>query len=169
LHIGKTEPAIFNFNESLKWLDMGSEGYITEGFVGHYTCPSCHSKINAYRSVEQTTTRTIDYLRFEQTIESGSGRCVMQVPITFEKEFVAMQKELLSQKTKTLGKPCICEVVREKFFASCVCVGCGLRLSFWNQVKKCREVGTLRWFLARKDDDEALEEKLGFEEFALEK
>ncbi|KAG4415145.1 hypothetical protein IFR04_011737 [Cadophora malorum] len=166
LHIGKTDPEKFNFNECGKWLDMGSEGYITEGFIGNFTCPSCRTKINAYRSVEQNAITTIDYLRFEQTIENGSGRCVMQVPITFEKEFVAMKKGLLSQKT--LGTPCACEVVKEKFFASCKCVGCGTTMNFYNQVKKCKDVGKLRWFLARKDD-KTIEEKLRFEEYALEK
>ncbi|KAH9221346.1 hypothetical protein DL95DRAFT_382239 [Leptodontidium sp. 2 PMI_412] len=166
LHISKAEPAKFNFNECTKWLDMGSEGYITEGFVGHYTCPNCRNKINAYRSVEQTAKTTIDYLRFEQSIEGGSGRCVMQVPITFEKEFVAMEKGLLSQKT--LGTPCSCEVIKEKFFATCKCMGCGQTLNFYNQVKKCKDVGRLRWFLARKDD-KTLEDKLRFEEYALEK
>lgn len=101
---------------------MGTEGYITDGFIGHYTCPTstCRAKIMAYRSVEQNSTATKDFLRFEQTIEGGSGRCVMQVPITFEKEFVEMEKGLLSQKT--LGTPCACEVVKEKFFASCKCL-----------------------------------------------
>ncbi len=98
---------------------MGAEGYITDGFVGFYTCPTatCRAKIMAYRSVEQNPAGDKDFLRFEQAIEGGSGRCVMQVPITFEKEFVEMEKGLVSQKT--MGTPCACAVVKEKFFASC--------------------------------------------------
>ncbi|CZT06163.1 uncharacterized protein RAG0_11971 [Rhynchosporium agropyri] len=167
LHLGKTEPAKFNFIENNKWLEKGVDGYITEGFVGHYNCPSCHAKINAYRSVLQTYTRTSDCLRFEQFIEGSSGRCVMQVPITFEKDFVAMERGLLTPKA--LDSPCKCEIVKEEFFACCTCVNCGQNLSFWNQVKRCEVLGKLRWFLARKED-KALEEKLALaEEWALER
>ncbi|KAL2061068.1 hypothetical protein VTL71DRAFT_9120 [Oculimacula yallundae] len=178
LHISKNERAKFNFNENTKWLDKGSEGYITEGFVGHYTCPNCTSTINAYRSVLQTTTITHDYLRFEQGIEGSSGRCVMQVPITFEAEFVAMEKEkkggvsgMGKDGKGELGLGCKCEVVKESFFACCRCVVCGKNLAFWNQVKRCEEVGRMRWFLARKDDKVVVmeEEKLGEEEWVVEK
>jgi len=136
---------------------MGADGYMTEGFVGNYSCASCKTKINVYRAVEQTASTTKDYLRFEQTIEGGTGRCVLQVPLTFEKEFVAMKKGLTAKKV--LGTPCACDVVKEQFFASCKCVGCGKVLSFWNQVKRCEETGTLRWFLSRKED-KVLEEKV---------
>lgn len=43
-------------------------------------------------------------------------------------------------------------------------MGCGKTLNFYNQVKKCKDVGKLRWFLARKED-KVLEDKLLFEEF----
>ncbi|EKD18700.1 uncharacterized protein L3040_002127 [Drepanopeziza brunnea f. sp. 'multigermtubi'] len=154
LHIGNSPFPKFDFRSNKKWLDMGNEGYQTEGFVGHYTCPtkSCHAKILAYRSVEMTATVTNDYLRFEQPVAGGSGRIVIEVPITFESEFVAMESTRVLQRKKVISTPCTCEVVREKFFASCKCVSCGKTLNFYNQVKRCKEVGKLRWFLARKED-----------------
>ncbi|PBP24761.1 hypothetical protein BUE80_DR004294 [Diplocarpon rosae] len=163
LHTVKTSIPKFDFMNNDQWLDMGAEGYQTEGFVGHYSCPnkSCRAEILAYRSVEKTSTTTKDYLRFEQRIAGGSGRIVLTIPVTFEKEFVNMEKRLLSQKT--LGTPCDCGVVREKFFATCKCVTCGKALNFYNQVKLCEEVGKLRWFLERKDD-KVIEEEM-FEDY----
>ncbi|OWP05554.1 hypothetical protein B2J93_7898 [Marssonina coronariae] len=159
LHMVKNSIPKFDFMNNDKWLDMGTDGYQTEGFVGQYTCrnKSCRSKVLAYRSVEQTSSTTKDNLRFEQKIAGGSGRIVLSIPVTFEKEFVDMQKGLLSPKTP--GTSCECEVVKEKFFATCKCVGCGKALNFYNQVRRGKEVGKLRWFLARKDD-KVLQEKM---------
>ncbi|PBP27166.1 hypothetical protein BUE80_DR001817 [Diplocarpon rosae] len=119
--------------------------------------PTQDRQILAYRSVEKSSTTTKDRLRFEQRIAGGSGRIVLSIPVTFEKEFVNMEKGLLSQKT--LGTPCDCGVVKEKFFATCKCVRCGKALNFYNQVKLCEEVGKLRWFLERKDD-KVIQEKM---------
>lgn len=66
---------------------------------------------------------------------------------------------------KVLGTPCKCEVVKEEFFASCTCVGCGETMAFWNQVKRCEEVGRLRWFLARKEKGKVLDGEEGDEKW----
>jgi len=161
LHIGTPEIKKFNFNNCNKWLDLGAEGYSTEGFVGQFTCPGCRNKISAYREVVQTNGKPLkDALRFEQTIEGGSGRCVTQVQITFESEFTEMESRLLP--ANVLGTPCACDVVKEKFFATVKCMGCQDTLHFYNQVKRCKDVGRLRWFLTRKET-KSIEEKLGLE------